>query len=782
MEPMDLNVKVYKKQSPFRIVFIFALGVLVGFALFYIYSQFTTPPTKEILLQPQIAKQEPKETPKEEPSITKPTENNEQKIISELNNTAPFIYIIDEEKFSDETLGVLKQIRPVGVVIRNYQGGLNHDRLVSIIDKINSALYTEGQSLPLIAIDLNLSQISTFPPFSDLPKLTEFNTSTDTSKIIEAGTLYAQRARDLGISMFLGPMIELYVAGRVPETEKPNYIGDTTELIQWVGISFIQGIWQGNVIPVVTNFPSKSLSTKKEIDSQITYALEVDSQGGDLNQAISQLGTWLFPFSEAIHQKCPALLVSHVAIPLLDDESPNMPASISQKIIHGLIREKWAYDGLIIADDISEYPLHTGETLPNIALQMAGVGVDLICVSISDIDTLTQIRDIINQNISYEAKELRIKRLTNLIMSVSPLPKKETKSVPHPEPPATVTPAETTIIAQATEGSAQPTSTEQTATVPSQPETQEQTTTVNTEPPNIPPEQASSTTPEPTLSESPISTEPPKEEPAGEVKQEKLNQDLSQIVGETKKQEDVQKKELEKETVISSSSQKEKQEKSEDKTEPEKNIQKPKEEKPEVVQTKKQKLPQPPGTKEIRHQIARGETLFSIAQRYGVKPKDIIDWNGIDNPNLIKYGLKLVIYVPEGANISPSQTKQQIQQKSPVSPNKKKESELSPISVPEIKEGDKAISEPITGIEPIEPKTEDKTEQNDNKSTTNQIPPNTGDTFIYIVKHGDTLETIARDTRVSKEEIIQLNNLKKPYYLPAGRKLKVPRVPKVSFK
>ncbi len=65
---------------------------------------------------------------------------------------------------------------------------------------------------------------------------------TDISKIAEAGTSYAQKARELGISMFLGPMIELYVAGRVPETDKGYYFGDTTESIQKIGLSFAQGI------------------------------------------------------------------------------------------------------------------------------------------------------------------------------------------------------------------------------------------------------------------------------------------------------------------------------------------------------------------------------------------------------------------------------------------------------------------------------------------------------------------------------------------------------------
>jgi hypothetical protein len=47
-------------------------------------------------------------------------------------------------------------------------------------------------------------------------------------------------------------------------------------------------------------------------------------------------------------------------------------------------------------------------------------------------------------------------------------------------------------------------------------------------------------------------------------------------------------------------------------------------------------------------------------------------WNGIDNPNLIKYGSKLIIYVPEGMNVSSTGQK----------PSSVKRPEIAPVSVP----------------------------------------------------------------------------------------------------
>ena len=41
--------------------------------------------------------------------------------------------------------------------------------------------------------------------------------------------------------------------------------------------------------------------------------------------------------------------------------------------------------------------------------------------------------------------------------------------------------------------------------------------------------------------------------------------------------------------------------------------------------------------------VQKGDTLFSIAKRFGLKVKDLQDANGITNPNLIKTGQKLTI-------------------------------------------------------------------------------------------------------------------------------------------
>ncbi|MGC8737996.1 MAG: LysM peptidoglycan-binding domain-containing protein [Candidatus Hydrogenedens sp.] len=748
MEIIDLDVKAYKKQSPYRTVFSFILGVLVGIALFYMYLQFNPPPKET---PPPIPPTSPTaEVPREK--APKPAEqtqvNEEQKLLAELETISPFIYIVNENKFSDSTIDMLNQIRPFAIVVKPDQGSSDKDKFLNLLQNIRDRVRSNVPDLPLLAMDLDFHFLQSLPEFQQLPKLTDFNTSTDIIKITDAGNLYAQKIREWGISMLFGPMIEIYVTGRVPEIEKGNYIGDTTEAIQWIGLSFSQGIWQGKVAPVIKSFPSKTLAGKKEVDGKVCFALEVDKAGEDMNQAISQLATWLFPFSEAVYQNLPALLVSHVSIPLLDDENPYLPATVSQKIIYGLIRGKWGYDGIIIADDIAEYPLNGTTSYSDVALQMIGVGIDLICSSLEDAIEMTKMVTMIEQNISREAKEKRCMRLARLMSAVCPLPKKEKQEMaPSVEPVLTAQQSQTSspVIETSTPPSSEKSPVETT-----------ETSSASHQEPIAPPTEIETTQAETTTESTPVDsnvTLSPNTQPT----ETSIAQDLTQIATEKKE-----------ETVKTA------MEPPKEDVEPEEQKSAPSKEITEIKSI--EKAPQPPGTKEIKHKIVRGETLYNIAQKYQVKPKDLMAWNGIQDPNLIKYGLHLVVYVPQGIEVKQQPEKTITTQEKTKTPPAEKP---APITLPEV---ENKASTTDTQTTPATTTTEEKTNSGETVPQESSSPSSpTGETIIYTVKYGDTLDSIARDMRVTKEEIIQLNNLKKPYLLPAGRKLKVPRVPKIGF-
>ena len=76
---------------------------------------------------------------------------------------------------------------------------------------------------------------------------------------------------------------------------------------------------------------------------------------------------------------------------------------------------------------------------------------------------------------------------------------------------------------------------------------------------------------------------------------------------------------------------------------------------PESTHADKKTLPQ---EGQQFHEVKAGETLGSIAAKYGVDWRKIADWNGIENPSVIKVGQKLAVYAEQ----KPIKTKQKPKQ------------------------------------------------------------------------------------------------------------------------
>jgi lipoprotein NlpD len=51
------------------------------------------------------------------------------------------------------------------------------------------------------------------------------------------------------------------------------------------------------------------------------------------------------------------------------------------------------------------------------------------------------------------------------------------------------------------------------------------------------------------------------------------------------------------------------------------------------------------------HEVQKGETLFSIAFQHGVDYREMAQWNGLDDPNVLKVGQRLRLTPPEGAPV-----------------------------------------------------------------------------------------------------------------------------------
>jgi len=136
-----------------------------------------------------------------------------------------------------------------------------------------------------------------------------------------------------------------------------------------------------------------------------------------------------------------------------------------------------------------------------------------------------------------------------------------------------------------------------------------------------------------------------------------------------------------------------------------------------------------PNADYIIHIAKKGDTLWSIAQKYNLTVDIILATNNIANSKLISIGQQ--IKIPSSKDVTTTPEKN-------------------------------VANQPVI---------------NENNSNNNNInPPKNAEPIIYTVKAGDNLWNISRKYGVSVEVIISVNNLKEKDLLSLGQKLEIPAI------
>ncbi|WP_328768740.1 glycoside hydrolase family 3 protein [Streptomyces sp. NBC_00286] len=100
----------------------------------------------------------------------------------------------------------------------------------------------------------------------------------------------------------------------------------------------------------------------------------------------------LAPFRAAIEAGTRAVMTAHILVPALD---PDRPATLSPRILTGLLREELGYDGLIVTDGMEMRAISGTYGIERGSVLAIAAGADAICVGggLADDETVLRLRD-----------------------------------------------------------------------------------------------------------------------------------------------------------------------------------------------------------------------------------------------------------------------------------------------------------------------------------------------------------------------------------------------------
>jgi beta-N-acetylhexosaminidase len=158
--------------------------------------------------------------------------------------------------------------------------------------------------------------------------------------------------------------------------------GADPDLVARHTAAYVEGLQSAGVAACTKHFPghgdtsvdSHHLMPRIDVDLDLVHARE------------------LLPFRAAVAAGSRCVMSAHILLPALD---PDRPATLSPRILTGLLREELGFDGLIVTDGIDMRAIAAAYGIEHGSVLAIASGADAICVGggPSDEETVLRLRD-----------------------------------------------------------------------------------------------------------------------------------------------------------------------------------------------------------------------------------------------------------------------------------------------------------------------------------------------------------------------------------------------------
>lgn len=170
------------------------------------------------------------------------------------------------------------------------------------------------------------------------PAAMAFGAADDAKLAKDFGRITAEESRAIGIHWNWFPVADVNSNPANPIIDTRSF-GEDPELVEKMVDAYIEGAHSAGMLTTVKHFPGHG---DTDTDSHLALA-RVNGNMDRLNSVE------LVPFRGAIKSGVDSVMVGHLLVPAIEPD-PNRPASVSAKVITGLLKEQIGFHGLVVTD------------------------------------------------------------------------------------------------------------------------------------------------------------------------------------------------------------------------------------------------------------------------------------------------------------------------------------------------------------------------------------------------------------------------------------------------
>jgi beta-N-acetylhexosaminidase len=278
----------------------------------------------------------------------------------------------DGHAFNNDLQTLICDLKVGGVILFARNLG-NPDQIRALCTAIQDCARSVCQPPLFIATDQEGGQVARLKaPFTLFPGNPMMTAKADAEHFAK---VTAAELAGVGINMNMAPVLDVNCKA-IQSVMAERAFSDDPQQVSDLGVQVIRHLQQNGIMAVAKHFPGIGRTTA---DSHFTRPFL------DIELKILEL-TDLTPFKAAVNEAVAGVMLSHIVYTGID---PDWPASLSDRIVHILLRKKLGYEGVIMTDDLDMGAIKKHYDITAVIGQIikADIDIALICHKGPDIET-----------------------------------------------------------------------------------------------------------------------------------------------------------------------------------------------------------------------------------------------------------------------------------------------------------------------------------------------------------------------------------------------------------
>ncbi|MFA3876093.1 glycoside hydrolase family 3 protein [Streptomyces sp. MMCC 100] len=235
------------------------------------------------------------------------------------------------------------------------------------VARLTARLRAENPDL-IVAIDEEAGDVTRIESATGSSRPGNFALGTvDDAELTEAVAAdLGRQLRTAGVSLDYAPSADVNSNPDNPIIGVRSF-GSDPDVVSRHTTAWIRGLQSSGVAACAKHFPGHG-------DVAVDSHHDLPAYPAGRDEIAAQA---LPPFRAAVAAGVRAVMSGHLLVPAYD---PDLPATLSRRILHGLLREELGFDGLIVSDAIEMGAVTRRYGIDGATVKAVAAGVDAVCV------------------------------------------------------------------------------------------------------------------------------------------------------------------------------------------------------------------------------------------------------------------------------------------------------------------------------------------------------------------------------------------------------------------